>query len=126
MKHALNAIVGLALLSVVGCQHKSPDDPHAADLKVPIIENTYEMVGVGQPPLSFIVTTGGWIKVVDATDKTLIHTAQLPATTGGLIVRIDPELKAVTYSSSTAEDGDKPTIVQPVDPSHRFEIYYQR
>ena len=125
MKHVLKTIMGLSLLAAAGCQHTSKDDPHKADLKVPIIEKTYEMAGVGQPPLSLIVTNGGWIKIVDATDNTLIHTAQLPATVGGLVVRLDPELKGVVYSA-TSDKGEKPTIVQPIDPTHRFEIYYQR
>ena len=129
MHHRIRFIIaGLATALLAGCQdghYGSKDDPHDASIKVPSIENTYEMVGVGKPPLSLIVTSGGWIKIVDATDNTLIHTAQLPPTNGGLIVRVDPELKAITYSA-TSEKSEKPTIVLPIDPEHRFELYYQR
>ena len=126
MKIAL-PLIALLGLAAVGCRNHdyvSPDDPHSASIKVPSIENTYEMVGVGKPPLSFIVSTGGWLKVVDATDNTLIHSAQVPPVGGGLTIKIDPDLKAITYT--TADNAQKPQIVQPINPDHRFELYYQR
>lgn len=130
MKQFATTILALtALLGTAGCQNDhyvSKDDPHG-NIKVPTIENTYEMVGVGKPPLSFITTTGGWVKIVDATDNTLIHTAQVPPSATGLILRLDPELRGVTLSASVSPDKtEKPAIVQPINPDHRFEIYYQR
>ena len=49
----------------------SPDDPHDRNAKVPSIEASYEMVGLGKPPLSFVTYSGGYIKIVDETTFTV-------------------------------------------------------
>jgi hypothetical protein len=118
----------LAAILSAGCQgghYGSKDDPHEAAIKVPSIDKSYELVGNGKPPLSLIVTTGGWVKVVDLTAGELIHTAQIPAVNGGLVVQLDPEKKAITYRN-TSEKTELPEIILPIDPTHTFELYYQR
>jgi hypothetical protein len=121
-------LLAAAVALVAGCQdgkYKSKDDPHG-NIKVPTIESSYEMVGVGKPPLTFITTTGGWVKIIDATDNTLIHTAQIPPSASGALLRLDPDARGVTIGPVNGENAAKSAIVQPIDPSHRFEIYYQR
>lgn len=117
----------LAVLLAAGCSEThtgSYDDPYDRNAKVPSIEASYEMVGVGRPPLTFMVTSGGWIKLIDETSKTMVHTAQVPPASNGLLIKLDPDLKAVTYSSP--DNHNQPQIVQPIDPTHRFELYYER
>lgn len=122
-------IVAAALLAtVVGCEsshYGSKDDPHEAAIKVPSIDKSYELVARGKPPLSLIVTTGGWVKVVDLTEGELIHTAQIPAVNGGLVIEINGDKKAVTYRN-TSDKQTEPEIILPVAPDHKFELYYQR
>ena len=118
-------VASFALLAVLGCNSVSKDDPHAADIKRPSIDKSYELVAAGKPPLSLIVTTGGWIKVVDLTEGELIHTAQVPAVTGGLVIELDPNKKALTYRN-TADKSAEPEIMLPIAPDHQFELYYQR
>ena len=121
-------ILAAATLALVGCASEthtgSKDDPFDRNGKVPSIEASYEMVGVGKPPLSFMITSGGWIKLIDENDNTMLHTAQIPPTSNGLLIKLDPELKALTYS--TPDNRSAPQIVQPINPEHRFELYYER
>ena len=121
-------VAPLALLAAAGCQnghYGSKDDPYEADIKRPAIDKSYEVVASGKPPLSLILTRGGWIKVVDLTEGTIIHTAEIPAVNGGLVIEINAEKKAVTYRN-TADKSAEPEIILPVAPDHKFELYYQR
>lgn len=114
-------LAGLTFVGV-GCQAHSKDDPHA-NHTVPTIENSYELVGSGKPPLSFVVNSGGWIKVLDVTEGEIVHTAQLPPEPNGLIVKLDDQTKGINYMTTK---GEKALQVLPINPDHRYELYYQR
>ncbi|MGC4032260.1 MAG: hypothetical protein QM754_11120 [Tepidisphaeraceae bacterium] len=114
-------LAGLSLVGV-GCQSYSKDDPHA-DHSVPIIEKSYELVGSGKPPISLVVNSGGWIKVLDVTAGEIVHTAQLPPEPGGLIIKLDDQTKGINYMTTK---GERALQILPLNPEHRYELYYQR
>ena len=121
-------VASLAFIAAVGCEsshYGSKDDPHEADIKRPSIDKSYEIVASGKPPLSLILTRGGWVKVVDLTEGEIIHTAEVPAVNGGLVIEINAEKKAVTYRN-TSDKSAEPEIILPVAPDHKYELYYQR
>lgn len=126
MKALSTALLGLAALAMAGCannhRYTSEDIPHN-EFSAPIIDDNYELVGAGKPPMSVVITSSGWVKVLDVTSHELVHTAQLPPDDNGFVVKLDTELKAITYNNVKAE---KPIIVLPINPDHRYEIYYRR
>jgi len=83
-----------------------------------------QLVAIGALPLSFVMAQPGIVTVVDITTNELKHTATItdPSSARGLLT-IDPVDRAIVVSPS-ASPQDRIVLLMPIEPEHRYAIYF--
>jgi hypothetical protein len=143
MKHYAFPFVGLVMVAAVfatgcepGARHRATTDenitydvdgePRAPRGQRPAARAPAEygqLVAEGRPPLSFVWSQPGTIRIVDVDESALIHTAIWDDLVQPLLVTIDGDQQAVLVED--VGDQERYVLLSGIQRDHRYAIWFQ-